>query len=247
MTFLLDLVIIAIFALTVYFAYKNGFVKTAVSAVSFILAIILTVTFATPLAEYIKSTELASEVKLSVSEAISNSLPQQTEGEADIKRDGIEKYLDEHPEIFDRLPEFVDFNKETLLEWYDEATESGNDLRQSASETLAEKSAEKIIDIVSKLLAVIILFIGAQIILSIIAFILNRIVELPVLRTANKGLGIALGVILAVLRIALFCFVMNLLIGNAEYLNSDFINSLQPENTFFFKLFSNIDIFSFFI
>lgn len=247
MTFLLDLVIIAIFALTVYFAYKNGFVKTAVSAVSFILAIILTVTFATPLAEYIKSTELASEVKLSVSEAISNSLPQQTEGEADIKRDDIEKYLDEHPEIFDRLPEFVDFNKETLLEWYDEATESGNDLRQSASETLAEKSAEKIIDIVSKLLAVIILFIGAQIILSIIAFILNRIVELPVLRTANKGLGIALGVILAVLRIALFCFVMNLLIGNAEYLNSDFINSLQPENTFFFKLFSNIDIFSFFI
>ena len=247
MTFLLDLVIIAIFALTVYFAYKNGFVKTAVSAVSFILAIILTVTFATPLAEYIKSTELASEVKLSVSEAISNSLPQQTEGEADIKRDDIEKYLDEHPEIFDRLPEFVDFNKETLLEWYDEATESGNDLRQSASETLAEKSAEKIIDIVSKLLAVIILFIGAQIILSIIAFILNRIVELPVLRTANKGLGIALGVILAVLRSALCCFVMNLLIGNAEYLNSDFINSLQPENTFFFKLFSNIDIFSFFI
>ena len=81
----------------------------------------------------------------------------------------------------------------------------------------------------------------------LIAFILNRIVELPVLRTANKGLGIALGVILAVLRIALFCFVMNLLIGNAEYLNSDFINSLQPENTFFFKLFSNIDIFSFFI
>ena len=247
MTFLLDLVIIAIFALTVYFAYKNGFVKTAVSAVSFILAIILTVTFATPLAEYIKSTELASEVKVSVSEAISNSLPQQTEGEADIKRDDIEKYLDEHPEIFDRLPEFVDFNKETLLEWYDEATASGNDLRQSASETLAEKSAEKIIDIVSKLLAVIILFIGAQIILSIIAFILNRIVELPVLRTANKGLGIALGVILAVLRIALFCFVMNLLIGNAEYLNSEFINGLQPENTFFFKLFSNIDIFSFFI
>lgn len=247
MTFLLDLVIIAIFALTVYFAYKNGFVKTAVSAVSFILAIILTVTFATPLAEHIKSTELASEVKVSVSEAISNSLPQQTEGEADIKRDDIEKYLDEHPEIFDRLPEFVDFNKETLLEWYDEATESGNDLRQSASEALAEKSAEKIIDIVSRLLAVIILFIGAQIILSIIAFILNRIVELPVLRTANKGLGIALGVILAVLRISLFCFVMNLLIGNAEYLNSDFINSLQPENTFFFKLFSNIDIFSFFI
>ena len=247
MTFLLDLVIIAIFALTVYFAYKNGFVKTAVSAVSFILAIILTVTFATPLAEYIKSTELASEVKVSVSEAIRDSLPQQTEGEADIKREDIEKYLDEHPEIFDRLPEFVDFNKETLLEWYDEATESGNDLRQSASETLAEKSAEKIIDIVSKLLAVIILFIGAQIILSIIAFILNRIVELPVLRTANKGLGIALGVILAVLRIALFCFVMNLLIGNAEYLNSEFINGLQPENTFFFKLFSNIDIFSFFI
>ena len=247
MTFLLDLVIIAICALTVYFAYKNGFVKTAVSAVSFILAIILTVTFATPLAEYIKSTELASEVKVSVSEAIRDSLPQQTEGEADIKREDIEKYLDEHPEIFDRLPEFVDFNKETLLEWYDEATESGNDLRQSASETLAEKSAEKIIDIVSKLLAVIILFIGAQIILSIIAFILNRIVELPVLRTANKGLGIALGVILAVLRIALFCFVMNLLIGNAEYLNSEFINGLQPENTFFFKLFSNIDIFSFFI
>ncbi len=247
MSILLDVIIIAIFALTVFFAYKNGFVKTAVSAISFILAIAITAAFASPLANYIKNTEMAGEIKVAVTDAITGSLPEQSESAENIDRAKIEEYLDSHPEIFDKLPDFVGFDKETLLEWYDEATAGGEDLQNSIKENLAAKSAEKIVDIVSTILAVILLFIAAQIILAVAAFILNRVVSLPVLRTANKGLGVALGIVLAILRISLFCFVMNLLIGNAEYINSDFINGLQAENTLFFKMFSNIDIFSFFI
>lgn len=247
MSFLLDLIIIAIFALTVFFAYKNGFVKTAVSAISFILAIAITAAFASPLANYIKSTEMAGEIKVAVTEAIGNALPEESVSTGDIDRAKIEEYLDAHPEIFDKLPEALGVDKETLLEWYDEAVAGSEDLQNGIKENLAAKSAEKIVDVVSTILAVVLLFIGAQILLAIAAFILNRVVSLPVLRTANKGLGVALGVVLAVLRIALFCFVMNLLIGNAEYINSDFINGLQPENTLFFRIFSNIDIFSFFI
>ena len=247
MTFLLDLIIIAIFAITVFFAYKNGFVKTVISAISFILAIAITAAFASPLADYIKSTDMANDIKSTVTEAIADTLPDQPEGSADIDRAKIEEYVDSHPEIFDKLPDFVGFDKETLLEWYDEAMADSDTIKNNIKDSLAIKAADKILDIVATILAVIILFICAQILLAIVAFILNRIVSLPVLRTANKGLGIALGVILAVLRICLFCFIMNLIIGNAEYLNSDFINSLQPENTLFFKMFSSIDIFSFFI
>ena len=70
--------------------------------------------------------------------------------------------------------------------------------------------------------------------------------SLPVLRTANKGLGIALGAVLALFRVLLFCFIMNFAINHA-FLDNSFISSLEPDNTLLFKFFSEIDVFSFFM
>ena len=67
MNFILDLAIIAIIAITIYFAATNGFGKTAISAVSFIVAVALTAMFASPLADYIKET--------AIGEIVSDSLP----------------------------------------------------------------------------------------------------------------------------------------------------------------------------
>ena len=51
MSFLLDIIIILIISLTIILAVKRGFVKTAISAVAFILAIIITVAFTPTLAD----------------------------------------------------------------------------------------------------------------------------------------------------------------------------------------------------
>ncbi len=235
MNFILDLAIIAIIAITIYFAAKNGFVKTAISAVSFILAIALTAMFASPLADYIKSTAIGEKIETTTEEAITNALVNTSEG--------IDGLLEGGSEDFNKLIAISGLSLDEISDWYDNNvidTENG----ESA---LAKRIAEPIINIIATAIAVVILFIGILIALAIISRILNLVAKLPIIRTANKLLGILLGVILALLRACLFCFVMSVLLENSAFLNSEFLSSLDAEKTLLFKFFSEIDVFSFFI
>ncbi len=234
MSILLDVVIIAIIALTVYFSYKNGFVKTAISAVSFILAVAITAMFASPLADYLKETSVAETVESATEEAITDMLVKDPVG--------VEGLLDGKSEEFNKMLALARLDRNELSAWYAQNV-ANSELGESA---LATRIAEPMVDIIAMIIAIAILFIGTQIILSIAAFFLNKIASLPILRTANKGLGLVVGVVLALLRVCLFCYVMTVLIENAQFIGSSFISNLDPDSTLFFKIFSSIDIFAFF-
>ncbi len=234
MSILLDVVIIAIIALTVYFSYKNGFVKTAISAVSFILAVAITAMFASPLADYLKETSVAETVESATEEAITDMLVKDPVG--------VEGLLDGKSEEFNKMLALARLDRNELSAWYAQNV-ADSELGESA---LATRIAEPMVDIIAMIIAIAILFIGTQILLSIAAFFLNKIASLPILRTANKGLGLVVGVVLALLRVCLFCYVMTVLIENAQFIGSSFISGLDPDSTLFFKIFSSIDIFAFF-
>ncbi len=235
MSFILDIAIIAIIALTVYFAAKNGFVKTAISAVSFILAVALTAMFASPLAEYLKESSVGKSVETAVEDAITNALVDTSLG--------VDGLLEGKSEDFNKLVAVSGMSLEELSAWYHNNVAD----TQKGESILASRIAEPITDITATAIAIILLFIGTQILLAIIARLLNLVAKLPIIRTANKALGILLGIILALLRVCLFCFVIGLLIENSAFLNSDFLASLETEKTLLFKVFNEIDIFSFFI
>ena len=235
MSILLDIIIVAIIALTIYFAFKNGFVKTAISALSFLLAIAVTAAFASPLADFLKETAVAETVEAATEQAITDALAKDPIG--------INGLLEGKSEEFNNLLTLAQIDRSELAAWY-----SSNIANAESGEVmLAKRIATPMVDIIATLIAIIVLYIGTQVILSIAAFILNKIASLPILRTANKGLGLAVGVVLALFRVCLFCFVMNLLIENALFLGNGFISSLNPESTLLFKFFSNIDIFAFFM
>ncbi|MBQ8896121.1 MAG: CvpA family protein [Clostridia bacterium] len=235
MSILLDIIIVAIIALTIYFAFKNGFVKTAISALSFLLAIAVTVAFASPLADFLKETAVAETVEAATEQVITDALAKDPIG--------INGLLEGKSEEFNNLLTLAQIDRSELAAWY-----SSNIANAESGEVmLAKRIAAPMVDIITTLIAIIVLYIGTQVILSIAAFILNKIASLPILRTANKGLGLAVGVVLALFRVCLFCFVMNLLIENALFLGNGFISSLNPESTLLFKFFSNIDIFAFFM
>ncbi len=235
MSILLDIIIVAIIALTIYFAFKNGFVKTAISALSFLLAIAVTAAFASPLADFLKETAVAETVEAATEQVITDALAKDPIG--------INGLLEGKSEEFNNLLTLAQIDRSELAAWY-----SSNIANAESGEVmLAKRIAAPMVDIIATLIAIIVLYIGTQVILSIAAFILNKIASLPILRTANKGLGLAVGVVLALFRVCLFCFVMNLLIENALFLGNGFISSLNPESTLLFKFFSNIDIFAFFM
>lgn len=235
MSILLDIIIIAIIALTVYFAAKNGFVKTAISAISFILAIAITAMFAPTLAESFKETSIADTVRETTEDKIEEMLTSSSEG--------IYGLLDGENEDFNALVRIAGLELEDLKSWYIESAVNV----EARESMLARRIATPIIDVIATLLAIIVLFIATQIVLAIVACILDKVARLPILRTANKALGILLGVLLAFFRVLLFCFVVDLLIRHAPFIDSSFIDMLDPESTLLYAFFSKIDVFSFFI
>jgi uncharacterized membrane protein required for colicin V production len=234
MSFLLDLIIIAIISLTIYFSYKNGFIKTAISAAAFMIAIIITVSFASPLAEAIKDTSVAETVKDAVEETIENALNEKATSLNDLLSGGSEK--------FNSMLNIAGLGDEDLSHLLAENSDGIDPI-----ERIAAYVANPVIDIIAMIVAIILLYVGSRLLLLLVSFILGKVAELPVIRTANKGLGIALGVVLALFRVFLFCFAMNVLIEHADFFGGWLFGSFNPDNTLLFSLFSNIDIFSFFL
>lgn len=236
MSWTLDLIIILIIGLTLYFSAKNGFVKTAISASSFIIAMALTATLSAPLAEVIKQTPIADSIRTATEEKINDIL-------LDNSFD-VDSLLDGESSEFNNLLSISGITKESLSDWYDEdVTPSVED----ATAKLAEGITAPIIDTVAMAVAIIVIYIGTRIALMVLSFVLDQIFRLPVLKSCNKLLGIIVGVVLALIRVCLFCFVASILIKNADFLGNEFISNLAPEKTLLFKTFTEFDIFSFFM
>lgn len=235
MNWTLDIIVILIIGLTVFFAAKNGFVKTAISAVSLILAIIITSIFAQPVADFLAETAVADSIETATEEKITNLL---LDGSV-----GINDILDGENEEFNMLTTLAGIDTQELKLWYNQNVVD----KSNAESMLAEKLSGPVIELIAMLIAIIILFFGSQIVLSVLSFLLDKIARLPILRSCNKLLGVILGVILALARVCLFCFVVEILIENSAFLGSDFLASLDPEKTAVYKIFKDIDIFSFLI
>ncbi len=236
MTWLLDIIIAVIIGVSIFLGAKNGFVKTAIGAAAFIIAVAVTCIFTSPLAGALKSTGIGAGIENATQEFISDIM---LEDSMD-----MDELINGENEDFNNFVNISGTNEEDLKDWY---SQQGNTAEETAKSALAKKLADPIADLITKLLAVIILFFGTRILLSVASYIITKICKLPVLKTCNTLLGVILGVILAVIRVALFCFIMNTLIKNADYLGVGWISDLNPDGTLLFNLFRNINIFSFFI
>lgn len=235
MSWTLDLIIIAIFAITVFFAAKNGFVKTAISAVSFIVAILITACFAGTLAGAIKTTAIADKIETATERKIEDVILESS-------LDAVE-LVNGKSEAFNVLLSVSRVDQNDLKEFYDSLENKSFD----PAKRIAKKVSEPIIDTVALIIAIIVLFFGTRILLSIVSSVLDNVAKLPILKSCNKLLGVLLGILLAVVRISLFCFVVGVLITHADFLGNDYISALDPESTHLFRFFNNINIFGFFL
>ena len=159
----------------------------------------------------------------------------------DCSLSGVEELFEGKSEAFNTLIRVAGIDNETLKSWYaenDGASDRGN-------VRLAARISEPIVSLLSSLAAVIILFFGTKLILFILSRVLDGVMHLPVLRTCNKVFGILLGILLALVRVALLCFVVKILTENKLFIGSDIISGIDPEKTLLFKIFYGFDLFGF--
>lgn len=244
MSWILDIIIALIIGLTIYFSVKNGLIKTAISACSFIVALLITVIFSSTLAETLKETSIAHSIQESTEQKIVDIITESSYSIEDLVKGSSDE--------FNTMLILAGMDNEDVAEIAGDMilssiTTPSDSIAQTFASNIAKQISEPIIDLIATLLAVIILFFGCQIVLWIVSLVLDLIAKLPIISTFNKGGGLIVGIILAFIRVCLFCFIVDVLIENSSFLGVDLISNLHPERTVLFNFFHNIDIFEFFI
>lgn len=199
MSLIIDILIIAAALISVILGISRGFIKSVSHFLSLIIALVMTVSFTQPVAEYIS--------ELFINESVSDYA--ESEVEKVLPQNGGEEHLNtlfsETPEVFSELAERFGVGLDSLIGIF----EGGADKDSSLLERLGEAIAKPTVDALSSVVAAILVFVATLIVLGIVFAILNKIFSLPVLKTLNKLLGFVFGVASAVIS----CFV----IANAAY------------------------------
>jgi uncharacterized membrane protein required for colicin V production len=239
MNAILDIIIVIIAALTIYFAYKRGFIRTLLSASSFLIAIVLTVLLLSPVKAALMNTSLADNVRDRVEIEINGIITRN--GIKDVEElVGKDAKSNEFTDILDKIGiEKEDLNAK-INEW-----KADNGVQTSLKERLIDYIADPVVDTIITVAAIVLIFFGSIILLKITAYILDKVCKLPILRTANKLLGVLMGIVLALVRIYLFVIIIKLMVPNGNALGIGILTDINPDKTLLFKLFYDFNIFNF--
>ncbi|MBQ3132832.1 MAG: CvpA family protein [Clostridia bacterium] len=197
MSWVWDLITVALFALMIFKAWKDGFFKTLINLVSWILALVLSVLLSTPIATWIFDTFIRTNLTTRIAEEFAKA----TDLSAFVQ--GWEETLAAFPET---VRNFLGMESGSML--------SGLDLT-STGEAVATQMVDTIIAplaiLLISLVCVTVLFVVLTFVLSIVANLVGKVCKLPVLRQVDRTLGLLLGLIKGVLAAAVFAFIVQAL------------------------------------
>lgn len=182
-----DILLIALVAFMGSRAMKKGFLKSSYAGVSSLVTIVLVFALHTPFQGYVENSFIGDTVKEEVRLAVENSLNENGISQRNATDDAAEKAVDGL-----KLPEFMEgLVKNTI--------ESQKQNYNSIKEDLTEGLTNAIFPVVMQILSVLLLYLLIRIGIWLIFTALKLIFEIPVLGTADKILGAAIGGVNALL------------------------------------------------
>ncbi len=257
-TVLIDLILLLIIAVSVYFAARRGFVRTFVEAVGFIAAGILALTICTPLANatYDKIIEppLLKIVTERVNASFEDKLQQIPDFDVDSEeyqdvKENIDTYI---TEVFEQLPDYLKnyVNQSGLKpqEFFgdsDVAIKDSVSIEEAVQKLAVDISQNQIKPLVSQMISVVystLILVLSLIIVKILAKVINKAFSFSIAGKLNTALGGLCGLAKGLIFALLLCTLIYVLIPFTE--NGIWIFTLENiEKTFIFKtLISLIEI-----
>ena len=186
----LDLLVLVIVVISAILAYKKGFIKTLFSLVGGIAAVVLAVSFSTPVAAWLDSTYISPLVKSSVLTAVNGSSLEQDYDEA-LKTIDVSDKLREMPEALRSFLESINVDVEDTIA----KAEANKAASVAAREQLISDITAPISATISKVIALIGLTILFFALLFIVSLLLNAIFKLlPFGKSLNHIGGVIFGV-----------------------------------------------------
>ena len=227
MSYLLDAVLIVLFALCVWIGWKRGFIKTVSGLIALAVAVIVASTFSTPIANAVYTGTVEPAVLSTLEEKISSEVLPTAEQ--------LDAAIDEMPSLVATLLEVGDMGSGAAILEQVDAVESG----KSAASTITDCVVTPIVLPLMQMLCSVVLFAAAYLIASILLRVLDLVAKLPVLKQLNSVLGVVAGALTGAAWVIFAARILFTLawLGMAEWLTPEvleqtwvvtFANSLIP-------------------
>ncbi len=229
----IDIVIVAVMAAVIFHAAKRGFIVTLFSLLSTIASVIVAVLFYKELGAYFYDAFVLETVAPYISD-----LAQKAIAEMGTTVD-LAALVSELPEGLRAAIEMAGIDPATLVQ---QAADSAG-VGAEAFATMADGFAASLSESIANAIAFAALFFVALILLNLVCFILDKLSKLPLLNGTNKFLGMALGVLEALVLGIVLAHVSAMLCSAYGAIAEDFTFTNVAENTYVAKLLLSISPF----
>ena len=229
MGIVLDLIVLAILALSIFLGYKKGLINVLYKLCAFLLAIILTWVLYKPVANLIiDKTEFDENIEAFIIEkgvTGEDETPQDLKEEVDTTKEKVknaETKEEKEEEAKNAATEYIEKYVSKTVE------DKKNEVVKSVAKIIAEKTVTIIV--------IIGLFIVIRIALILVKFVLEGVAELPIIKQCDKAGGTIYGILRGLLVIyigfAILFFVMsvNNIDSIANLINTSFASKFIYEH-----------------
>ena len=202
---LIDIALIAVFIVIVGIYGKKGFLKSLIGLASNILALILAVIFSAKLGVYFDKTFVREPM---IQWLVNTLSPTASNEDASVDDVDFDSLIEASPKFFTDALDFLNVDLKSVSEKYSNLKNSfGSDRAKSE---IVGYVVGPVSEIVSRLIAFVVLYIGFLFVAKIIEWLASFIGKIPGLRVLDKFAGFLIGLITATLVSFVFVSVINI-------------------------------------
>lgn len=235
MYFILDVIAIIIFLVTVFSCRSKGFFKSFFGLIKVVVALIVSYLFMPTVAYFYRTSFVEKLITNTVAQRI-NTLAQKTADGFNLKK----LFVDMPSEFADILSRYG-ADGEKLAERFGDIT----DAAQESVNELSGSIASSVVHGISDTLAFATLFVSSLIVLTIVIWLVGLILKLPVLSSIDKGLGFVFGLISGLLLVWVYANLVTFTADAIEIVKPGLLGSNVVDHTFIIKYISENYMFGF--
>ena len=227
---LIDIILVAIVLIGYKIGKKDGFAKTLVSLLGFVIAILSATVLCKPVANFVYSNTVQKPVEAAVSSAIEQNLNSTVSSSKQQIAVAIDKTIEGLP-AFVRDVTGLENKKDDLV---DSISELDIKLDGEVGIELTKQYIQPLVVNFLSIIAFILLFAVVYLICKILAKSLKLVNKIPLLGRVNALLGGILGIVKGIVIAAVICFALNIAVTNAIDVLG-IINAQTVESSFILK------------
>lgn len=227
MSYLLDLIIVLIIAITVFLSAKKGFVRTLIEVVGLIAAIIVAFTFSTPVADSVYDKFVEPKIISTVEESFNNT--------ANTATDTVDAVWTKLPKFMTNSS-FLNISKENVYEQIKTDTSAtAATMADTVSNSFVKPVVTKFVSLLFSVISVVVLIFVTK----FLAKYINKLFNFSIVGKINKTLGGIIGLFKGVAVAIIFCLVISLIMSFTKngflIFTNDTVNS-----SYLFKFFTEL-------